>query len=65
MLGYDIETLGQAQSVRLDRALALRIEIDRLQVGNSRCAGNRGIGGGAIRVPAGSLISEHGQQNPA
>ncbi|WP_128965019.1 hypothetical protein [Bradyrhizobium guangdongense] len=65
MLGYDIETLGQAQPVRLDRALALRIEIDRLQVGNSRCAGNRAIGGGAIGVPAGSLISEHGQQNPA
>jgi hypothetical protein len=31
MLGYSLEGISPAQSVRLDRAVALRIEIDRLQ----------------------------------
>jgi hypothetical protein len=31
MLGFDLDHLGAAQAVRLDRAIALRIEIDRLQ----------------------------------
>jgi hypothetical protein len=31
MLGYNLDQLGLVQSVRLDRAIALRIEIDRVQ----------------------------------